>query len=1247
LKKQHYVLHSNTGFFHFSSKRCVVFTNQTLRLKIFAANHVPHGRSPSAFVLVAITVLQITAAVTRSFAAGGTVFAWGDNGAGQTNVPAGLSNVVAIASGDYHSLALRADGTVVAWGLNTYGATNVPTDLTNAVAIGGGLWHSLALRSDGTLEGWGVNSYSLATPPADLSNVVTIACGMYHNLAVKNDGTVVAWGDPSYGCTAVPPGLSNVIAVAAGYYLSLALKSDGTVVAWGDDFSGMSDVPPGLTNVQAISSQCFHSLALNPDGSVVSWGYFTNVPASVSNAIAIAAGGWTTGSSHSLVLKNDGTMIAWGTNDYGQGAIPAGIPNVAAIAAGSTYNLALLDNPSPHFSRQPVGQTVYSGVDVTLRSAAFGPGTIAYQWCANGTNISGATNTTLTFTNAQPPNSGNYTVIVTNAFGTATSFVAPVHVIASPPLLTLLTTNYVPLTTGGGTTFQGMIAGSLPLTCRWLHNSNEIAGANTPSLTISNVSVSDGGVYTLVVTNQYGSVSTNISVIVYDLPTALDATNLTWVTSGTQLWYPELSTTHDGIAAAQSDSIGTSENSVLQTTVNGPGTLSFWWKFSPGASGDTFSFSVNGSQALKLFGVTDWQQQTVYLGDGPQTLQWARSKGSAALYSCAAWLDTVSYTAGPTAPILTAPPADHAVNAGSSGTIFSVGAVGTPPLMYEWQFTGTNILGATNASLSLTNVQAANAGQYTVTVTNLYGSAISNCNLTVTPTKPFVTVSPENITMIASATVSFTAKATGSEPFAYQWRFKGTNIDGATLPVLTLTNIQVTNSGAYSVVVTNAAGSASPFNVTLTVMSPAMVIGWGNNNYGQINFTTNLTNAVEVKAGGYHTLVRKSDNTVVAFGLNSYGQISVPAGLSNVVAISAGNYHSLALKSNGTVTNWGFNLGPIPAQLSNVVAISAGGQHNLALKSDGTVVAWGSNTAGQTNVPAGLSNIIAVAAGTSHSVALDSSGRVFAWGDSSFGRTLVPMGLSNVVAISAGGAHTLALKADGTVVAWGDNSSQQTSVPLGLTNVAAISAGLSHSVALKTDGTIVVWGAPPPGGTNVNQAVAITAGSGYSAAILNNGSPFISQQPQSRTIFAGSSVFFKLVALGASPFGFQWQCSGTNIDGATNSTLTLTNVPLTGAGNYQCLVTNPTGSLTSRPATLVVLRPTPQFANPPGTGLLANGFNLQLGGLSGHGNIVLYASTNLTDWDPILTNDPATGTLILLDSGATNFSGRFYRAQEQ
>ena len=84
--------------------------------------------------------------VIRTLTQGGTVVAWGDNGNGQTTVPAGLGGVVAIAAGEYHTVALKQDGTVVAWGKYSSGQTTVPAGLSGVVAIAAGQYHTVVLK---------------------------------------------------------------------------------------------------------------------------------------------------------------------------------------------------------------------------------------------------------------------------------------------------------------------------------------------------------------------------------------------------------------------------------------------------------------------------------------------------------------------------------------------------------------------------------------------------------------------------------------------------------------------------------------------------------------------------------------------------------------------------------------------------------------------------------------------------------------------------------------------------------------------------------------------------------------------------------------------------------------------------------------------------------------------------------------------------------------------------------------------
>jgi hypothetical protein len=367
-----------------------------------------------------------------------------------------------------------------------------------------------------------------------------------------------------------------------------------------------------------------------------------------------------------------------------------------------------------------------------------------------------------------------------------------------------------------------------------------------------------------------------------------------------------------------------------------------------------------------------------------------------------------------------------------------------------------------------------------------------------------------------------------------------------------------------------------------------LVVGWGDDDYGQSSVPPGMTNAMMV-AGGYdHSLALLNNGNVVAWGTNDYGQGSVPTNLGGVTMIAAGWYHNVALLTNGSVTAWGLNganagyrLTEVPPDLTNAAVISAQALHSLALRSNGMVVAWGYNTvAGETNVPAGLSNVVAIAAGFQHNLAAKADGTVVAWGNGSFGQCTVPAGLSNVWDVAAGVAHSLALRKDGTVVAWGRNTYGETNVPAGLTNVVAIAAGgnpsnnSAYSVALKNDNSLIAWGSgqvitPLLGLSNI---VAIAGGTDHGLALRSGPrTPVLTLLPTDQYQLAGGNVTFSSHGAGLYGVGYQWKTNGVNLAGATNATLALTNVQTAQAGNYAVTVSNEVGTITSPNAALTLV----------------------------------------------------------------------------
>ena len=367
-----------------------------------------------------------------------------------------LTGVAAINAGGFHALAVKTDGTVRAWGSNYYGqlgngnngegtesAAPVPVAgedgigrLTDVMAAAGGNSHTVALKKDGTVWAWGRNHAGQlgdghlgtdSNTPVQvvgeggtgfLTGVVAVSASEHHSVAVKNDGTVWAWGRNYWGqlgdgnsetdsdtpVQVLDRGgvgtLTGIVAVAAGEEHTLSLRYDGTVLAWGyNQYGQCGDGNSGvgiytntpvlasreggtgtLTDVVAISADLYHSVALKNDGTettVWAWGYNSSgqlgdggsptnkdVPTQVlgvgGSGHLTGVGAIAAGYAHTLALKDDGTAVwAWGDNLRGQlgnNASPADsdtpvvvldeagtgdLTGVGAIAASGSHSHAL------------------------------------------------------------------------------------------------------------------------------------------------------------------------------------------------------------------------------------------------------------------------------------------------------------------------------------------------------------------------------------------------------------------------------------------------------------------------------------------------------------------------------------------------------------------------------------------------------------------------------------------------------------------------------------------------------------------------------------------------------------------------------------------------------------------------------------------------------------------------------------------------------------------------------------------
>jgi hypothetical protein len=460
-------------------------------------------RAKSSIVGLITASLAASLLTTPSSHAAGNVVAWGDNSRFQSRVLPNLTNIVAVAGGSFHSLALERDGKVRGWGENNFGKATPPPGLSNVVALAAGGEFSLALQNDGAVVAWGNQS----AIPTNLTKVAALAAALANGLALTRNGEVISWGTAA----PAPASATNAVAIAAGTTHGLALKGDGTVIAWGNEALGKTTVPPDLTNVVALAAGQFHSLALTGDGTVVAWGDNTYgqaaVPVNLSNVVAIAAGAF-----HSLALRSDGSLFAWGDPTYNQHIVPEGVSNVISFAGGRYHSLAVIGDGSPVITVQPVSQYDADTQTARFQVMATGYQPLSFQWQRDGEDIPGATTSVLVLDNLHPADAGVHSVIVSNALGSVISELAVLppwwqrpYIVEQPPDLNPFCNTAAALTVNAG--------GWPALNYQWHFEDNPVEDATNAVLTLNNVTLDQAGDYWVLITNLNGSVTSRVATV--------------------------------------------------------------------------------------------------------------------------------------------------------------------------------------------------------------------------------------------------------------------------------------------------------------------------------------------------------------------------------------------------------------------------------------------------------------------------------------------------------------------------------------------------------------------------------------------------------------------------------------------------------------------------------------------------------------------------------------------------------------
>jgi GH25 family lysozyme M1 (1,4-beta-N-acetylmuramidase) len=511
------------------------------------------------------------------------------------------------------------------------------------------------------------------------------------------------------------------------------------------------------------------------------------------------------------------TWTVWQYADTNWSGGDADVFNGTADGLGALV-IGGLDTPPYIFAQTMNDLAADTGEGLHISAAAGGKGLLNYQWMFNGAKISGATNTTLSIASAQLTNAGNYSVIVSNTFGSVTSSIVSLTVY--PPQAIVFSDDFETNSAGNWninkSSADTAIAFSFDYSTLGIPSAPHSLGGTTRGVQMK-ANLASGAVAAL-------SISPANKNFAGDYRLHFDG----WINVNGP--FP------NG---------GTGSTEYLTAGIGSAGNRTEWT--GSGSTADGFYFSADGEGGVNATSTTTGDYAT-YTGTtlvGTSSGAYRAGTGTDARDNANAYY-TAALGVGQAAPPLqqsSYAQQTGTLNNGTFGFAWHDVIVSRRGSTVDWIIDGVRMATISNATFTASNVFVGFWDPFASLSDNnsLSFGLVDNVRVEVPAVAPVITTNPAPQIVKLGTNVTFTAAASGLPAPSFQWRFNGTNISGMTNSILTIASALLTNGGNYSVVATNLVGSVVSADALLSFVPPMPAqfqnFAEGTNGLLQINFT--------------------------------------------------------------------------------------------------------------------------------------------------------------------------------------------------------------------------------------------------------------------------------------------------------------------------------------------------------------------------------------------------------------------------